>query len=601
MVSKKNTFRKLNKKTKKTKKNKKGGSGKAPKDEPTIFDVINDYNTTEFDMIKALNRDNRDNIETSTGNTILHAIILRTLDKHKYVDRKEYYYDFLRNYFSIGGQLRYKANNDNMLPIHLCINNNLFKYAYMILREPEGYFDENGDYKKYKKDVYTGRGNAFLDLPDENGDTVLHCLIKKSISIAKGNSTFGDLITLEEIEDFENAIIDDYIEYAYSIDSPNNEGETPFLLTCKNDDLYTFEIVMKLNNALLQNKYFIECQRTYSKKIRSTSSSSSSSSNNLFNDPNNFSIEELGNEIEKHQDKLISFNHQDNLGNTPLHYSIINYDSASDPNDPSDANLFDILLAQSQVPQVNLQIQNVNGHTPLHIAVIHSQVPVVESLLAKQANPFLEDNEFHTPLYYAMQYVKRINEQKMTQEMNNLLPIVIKDLELDFIAIIRIILSHQIDFSNFENSTLENFNQCINKEEDGEVVDIFSFKTLQPDDAVLIPQEFYPDDPNNSKGHCYSKILLFMWIITKLTSGVRPTNPRVPSQIIHPQWIRDNYQNNPQIKELIDFLLQGISEEDYLDPDFELPERDISQFQELISNLSKENKEDENSENMDTD
>ena len=587
MVSKKNTFRKLNKKTKK---NKKGGSGKAPKDEPTIFDVINDYKKTEFDMITALNRYNRDNIETSTGNTILHAIILRTLDK------QEYYYDFLRNYFSIGGQLRYKANNDNMLPIHLCINNNLFKYAYMILREPTGYFDENGIYHKYKKDVHTGRGKAFLDLPDENGDTVLHCLIKKSISIAKGESTFGDLNTLKEMEDFENAIIDDYIEYAYSIDSPNNEGETPFLLTCKYDDLYTFEIVMKLNDALLQNKYFIECQRTYSEKLRSPSSSSSSSSNNLFTDPKTFSIEQLKEEIEIHQDKLISFNHQDNFGNTPLHYSIINYDPASDPNDPSDANLFDFLLSQ---PQVNLQIQNVNGHTPLHIAVIHSQVSVVNSLLDKQANPFLEDNEFHTPLYYAMQAVKRINKQKNNQKMNHLnrvFPLVNKDLELDFIAIVRIILSHQIDFSNFENSTLENFDQCINKEQDGSVVDMFSFETLEPDDAVLIPQEFYPDDPNNSKGHCYSKILLFMWIITKLSSGVRPTNPRVPSQIIHPQWIRDNYQNNPQINSLIDHLFQGISEEEYLDPDFELPERDISQFQELISNLSKEkeeNKEDE--------
>lgn len=579
MVSKKNTFRKLNKKTKK---NKKGGSGKAPKDEPTIFDVINDYNTTESGMIRALNRDNRDNIETSTGNTILHAIILRTLDT------QEYYYDFLRNYFSIGGQLRYQANNDNMLPIHLCINNNLFKYAYMILREPTGYFDENGMYHKYKKDVYTGRGNAFLDLPDENGDTVLHCLIKKSISIAKGKSTLGDLNTHEEVQDFENAIIDDYIEYAYSIDSPNNEGETPFLLTCKYDDLYTFEIVMNLHNALLQNKYFNDCLRTYSKKLRSTSSSSSSSSNNLFNDPNNFSIEELGNEIEKHKDKLISFNHQDNLGNAPLHYSIINYDPA---NDPSDANLFDILLSQ---PQVNLQIQNVNGHTPLHIAVINSQVSVVNSLLEKQANPFLEDNEFHTPLYYAMQAVKRINKQN--QKMNNLLPLVKRDLELDFISIIRIILSHQIDFSNFENSKLENFDQCINKEQDGSVVDIFSFKTLEQQDAVLIPQEFYPDDPNNSKGHCYNKILLFIWIITKLSSGVRPTNPRVPSQIIHPQWIRDNYQNNPQINSLIDHLFQGISDEEYLNPDFELPERDISQFQELISNLSKEkeeNKEDE--------
>jgi ankyrin repeat protein len=593
MVSKKNTFRKLNKKTKKTKKtkkNKKGGSGKAPKDEPTIFDVINDYNTTEFDMIKALNRDNRDNIETSTGNTILHAIILRTLDT------KEYYYDFLRNYFSIGGQLRYKANNDNMLPIHLCINNNLFKYAYMILREPTGYFDEDGHYKKYKKDVHTGRGNAFLDLPDENGDTVLHCLIKKSISIAKGESTFGDLNTLKEVQDFENAIIDDYIEYAYSIDSPNNEGETPFLLTCKYDDLYTFEIVMNLHNALLQNKYFNDCLRMYSEKLRPSSSSSSSSSNNLFNDPNNFSIEELKNEIEKHKDKLISFNHQDNLGNAPLHYSIINYDPASDSKDPSDANLFDFLLAQ---PQVNLQIQNVKGHTPLHIAVIHSQVSVVNSLLELEANPFLEDNEFHTPLYYAMQAVKRINKQKNNQKMNNLLPLVKEDLELDFISIIRIILSHQIGFSNFESSTLENFDQCINKEQDGSVVDIFSFKTLETDDAVLIPQEFYPDDPNNSKGHCYNKILLFIWIITKLSSGVRPTNPRVPSQIIHPRWIRHNYQNNPQINSLIDHLFQGISEEEYLDSDFELPERDISQFQELISNLSKENKDNEE-DKMDT-
>ena len=590
MVSKKNTFRKLNKKTKK---NKKGGSGKAPKDEPTIFDVINDYNTTEFDMIRALNRYNRYNrdiIETSTGNTILHAIILRTLDT------QEYYYDFLRNYFSIGGQLRYEANNDNMLPIHLCINNNLFKYAYMILREPTGYVDENGMYHKYKKDVHTGRGKAFLDLPDENGDTVLHCLIKKSISIAKGESTFGDLNTLKEMEDFENAIIDDYIEYAYSIDSPNIEGETPFLLTCKYDDLYTFEIVMKLNDALLQNKYFNDCLTTYSKKLRSPSSSSSSSSNNLFTDPSTFSIEKLENEIEEHKDKLISFNHQDNFGNTPFHYSIINYDPASDPNDPSDANLFDFLLPQ---PQVNLQIQNEDGYTPLHLAVIHSQVSVVNSLLDKQANPFLEDNEFHTPLYYAMQAVKRINKQKNNQKMNHLnrvFPLVNKDLELDFIAIVRIILSHQIDFSNFENSTLENFDQCINKEQDGSVVDMFSFETLEPDDAVLIPQEFYPDDPNNSKGHCYSKILLFMWIITKLSSGVRPTNPRVPSQIIHPQWIRDNYQNNPQINSLIDHLFQGISEEEYLDPDFELPERDISQFQELISNLSKEkeeNKEDE--------
>ena len=32
-------------------------------------------------------------------------------------------------------------------------------------------------------------------------------------------------------------------------------------------------------------------------------------------------------------------------------------------------------------------------------------------------------------------------------------------------SINRIILSHQIDFSNFENSTLENFDQCINKKE----------------------------------------------------------------------------------------------------------------------------------------
>ena len=589
MVSKKKTFRKLNKKTKKTKKNKKGGSGKAPKEEPTIFDIINDYKKTEFDMIRALNRDNRDNIEKSTGNTILHAIILRTLDT------QEYYYDFLRNYFSIGGQLRYQANNDNMLPIPLCINNDLFKYAYMILREPTGYFDENGMYHKYKKDVHTGRGKAFLDLPDENGDTVLHCLIKKSISIAKGNSTFGDLNTLEEVQDFENAIIDDYIEYAYSIDSPNNDGETPFLLTCKYDDLYTFEIVMKLHNALLQNKYFNDCQRTYSKKLRSPSSSSSSSSNNLFTDPDTFSIEELKEDIEKHQDKLISFNHQDNLGNAPLHYSIINYDPA---NDPSDANLFDFLLPQHKV---NLQIQNVNGHTPLHIAVINSQVSVVNSLLEEHANPFLEDNEFHTPLYYAMQAVKRIKkQQKNNQKMNNLLPLVNIDLELDFISIIRIILSHQIDFSNFEKSTLENFDQCINKEEeDGTVLDTFSLKKLQPHDAVLIPQEFYPDDPNNSKGHCYSKFLLFMWIITKLSSRTRPTNPLVPSQIIHPQWIRDNYQNNPKINELIDFLLQGIEDEEYLDPDFELPERDISQFQELISNLSKEKK-DNKEDKMDT-
>ena len=90
-----------------------------------------------------------------------------------------------------------------------------------------------------------------------------------------------------------------------------------------------------------------------------------------------------------------------------------------------------------------------------------------------------------------------------------------------------------------------------------------------------------------------------MWIITKLSSRTRPTNPLVPSQIIHPQWIRDNYQNNPKINELIDFLLQGIEDEEYLDPDFELPERDISQFQELISNLSKEKK-DNKEDKMDT-
>ena len=180
----------------------------------------------------------------------------------------------------------------------------------------------------------------------------------------------------------------------------------------------------------------------------------------------------------------------------------------------------------------------------------------------------------------------------MTEDMHNLSDVIDKALELDLISIIRIILSYQIDFSYFASSNLQNFDQCLNKENNGMVVDMFSLESLQPHDAVLIPQEFYSDNPNYPKGHCYSKILLFMWIITKLSASVRPTNPIVPSQIIHPQWIRDNYQNNPKINELIGHLLQGISDEDFLNPEIELPERDISQFQDLISNLSSKNNED---------
>ncbi len=79
---------------------------------------------------------------------------------------------------------------------------------------------------------------------------------------------------------------------------------------------------------------------------------------------------------------------QDNAGNSPLHYAVIN----------SDDNAVIELLVRSQAP---LNVQNCQGETPLFIAARQNDVAVVKFLLRSGANANVATVDEATPLHVA--------------------------------------------------------------------------------------------------------------------------------------------------------------------------------------------------------
>ncbi len=81
-------------------------------------------------------------------------------------------------------------------------------------------------------------------------------------------------------------------------------------------------------------------------------------------------------------------NAQTKFQNTPLHAAI-------------EAERLDVITLLLKVPEIKLDLQNVNGNTPLHRVVQKNYKKGVEALLAKGAKINIGDDEDNTPLHFA--------------------------------------------------------------------------------------------------------------------------------------------------------------------------------------------------------
>jgi len=91
--------------------------------------------------------------------------------------------------------------------------------------------------------------------------------------------------------------------------------------------------------------------------------------------------------------KEIEPNFQDRDGNTALHHLVL---SESFDNPKSKHNLIRTLRVLLSNKDIDLNIKNNDGHTPLMIASLNNNLEVVRNLLQSRANPNIKDDQGYT-------------------------------------------------------------------------------------------------------------------------------------------------------------------------------------------------------------
>ena len=103
-------------------------------------------------------------------------------------------------------------------------------------------------------------------------------------------------------------------------------------------------------------------------------------------------MREIENENHENINKLITagadINTQNDIGETPLHYTIKHFDNQT----------FDILLEKN----CDINIKNLNEQTPLHYAVGFNHPGMIKMLLTKKANPNDKDADGNTALHLSI-------------------------------------------------------------------------------------------------------------------------------------------------------------------------------------------------------
>lgn len=208
--------------------------------------------------------------------------------------------------------------------------------------------------------------NANPNLPDENGNTTLH-------SAALRFSTNTDLANL-------------LIQHGAQVDTLNNQGQTPIEILLESLNAHAREY-QRLSNKLIKLKQQERDGTIPVKKF-------------IFDADKKETLQKKNDQLRDidHEVAVLFLlllhshnkNKQDEFGNSPL-YHIILIMSTSD-----EVHKILLPIITHFLPELNLNIQNREGFTPLHAAVNAQDFTLVQLLLQHGANPLIKS--FTKPL-----------------------------------------------------------------------------------------------------------------------------------------------------------------------------------------------------------
>ena len=493
--------------------------------------------------------------DPETGNTAVLALIQRTKETGE-----RQFVDFLKHFFDINQATKAVTNKNGDLPIIQAILYDFFDYAELILRSPTHRFEPDTQSYIPLNHINNGRGTFNPNIQDARGYTALTAIVEKisTFSNLSDNSLFYKATIIKDL------IFDDYLLFMYEINVPTFESKTPFIIASINDDFNTIRDLLELENNI-NNKIDFENQQP---------------TTGLFS-----SIQ--------YPYKSLDINAQDKDGNTALIYAIKNYMSFDSDDDSMSVDysqqLATFLLEYSQTAtHINVNLQNNYNDTALHIAVKLRHLDIIIQLLEKNANPFLENNKFHTPMFIAM---AGFNSIQIDKEKPSRISVLDYDKQEDYKAILSIMLSYGIDFTKISSFKSSIMTKCTNYDPDNnEVIDTFSQEKIEPNNVVLVPTEnplqqitnpFMTNQPLNENGYCYDKENFWVWIITQLSNGSKVTDP-LTRKPIHPDWIKRTYTSK-NFQDFIDEAFQGVNINSYFnDPKYRMPEVNLEIFHYLV-------------------
>ena len=524
-----------------------------------IAQFVMDFSNNEKKLIIGLDEyfGHYNSFDPETGNTAVLALIQRTKQTGE-----PQFVDFLQYFFDKNQTTKAVPNKNGDLPITEAIHNNFFAYAELILRSPTHQYDSIKQTFVPLSDISNGRGNINLNQQDSKGYTALTAIVQRISGIS------NNLPLLDSIYDkatlIKELIFDDYLLFMSDISVSTNEGKTPFIIAAINDDISLTRDLLELENNI-NNKVDFENQQPQT---------------GLFS-----SIQ--------YPFKSLDINAQDKDGNTALMYAIKNYmpfDSDDDNMSVDYGEQLATFLLQDnpQTRNINVNLQNKDNDSALHIAVKLRYLDIIIQLLEKNANPFLENNQFHTPMFIAM---AGLNSIEIDAENPTYETVIDYDKKEDYKAILNIMLSYGIDFkkiTSFKSSIMTN---CTNYDPDNnEVIDSFSQEKIHPNNIVLVPTEnpiqqithpFMPSKPQNEKGSCYDKENFWVWIVTQLSNGSRVTDP-LTRKSIHPDWIKRTYTSK-NFQEFITEVFKNVNMDRYMnDPTYRMPQVNLERFHHLV-------------------
>ena len=522
-----------------------------------ILDTTND----EKQLILGLDEyfGHYNSFDPETGNTAVLALIQRTKETGEIL-----FIDFLQYFFDKNQATKAVPNKNGDLPITEAIYNNFFGYAELILRSPTHQYNSHRQTFVPLSDVSNGRGNINLNQQDSKGYTALTAIVEKISQISNylplsdSNNMYDRAVTIKEL------IFDDYLLFMSNISLSTNEGKTPLMIAAINDDISMIKDLFQLENNI-NNKIDFENQQ-----------------------PNTGLFSSI-----QYPYTSLDINAQDKDGNTALMYAIKNYmpfDSDDDNMSTDDRDQLATFLLQdnSQTQNINVNLQNKDNDSALHIAVKLRYLDIIIQLLEKNANPFIENNQFHTPMFIAM---AGLNSIEIDTEKPTHSTVIDYDKKEDYEAILNIMLSYGIDFkkiTSFKSSIMTN---CTNYDsENQEVIDSFSQEKIHPNNIVLVPTEnpiqqithpFMSSQPQNEKGPCYDKENFWVWIVTQLSNGSKVTDP-LTRKPIHPDWIKRTYTSK-NFKDFITEAFRGVNMQSYInDPRYRMPQVNLERFHHLV-------------------